>query len=111
MGEPNRDRFRVALDVRLVQRPSTGDSTYWLGLLHGLCRIGTPIEFLLFSNAPQPRGIPMPPGASWVQLSSRSERWWSFVAFPLAARRMGAEVLHTQYSLSPLAGRRGVTTI
>ncbi len=53
----------------------------------------------------------MPPGASWVQLSSRSERWWSFVAFPLAARRMGAEVLHTQYSLSPLAGRRGVTTI
>jgi glycosyltransferase involved in cell wall biosynthesis len=111
VGEPNRDRLRVALDVRLVQRASTGDSTYWLGLLHGLCRIGSPIEFLLFSNAPQPPGIPMPPGATWVELPCRNERWWSFVAFPIAARRRRADLLHTQYSMSPLAGRRGVTTI
>lgn len=53
----------------------------------------------------------MPPGAVWHELPCRSERWWSFVAFPLAARRNGADVLHTQYSMSPLAGRRGVTTI
>jgi len=33
------------------------------------------------------------------------------VAFPLFARRAGASVVHTQYNLSPLAGRRGVTTI
>jgi glycosyltransferase involved in cell wall biosynthesis len=33
------------------------------------------------------------------------------VRFPLAARRMGARAIHTQYNLSPLAGRRGITTI
>jgi glycosyltransferase involved in cell wall biosynthesis len=33
------------------------------------------------------------------------------VTFPLGARRAGARVIHTQYNLSPLAGRRGITTI
>ncbi|MEJ5171498.1 MAG: glycosyltransferase family 1 protein, partial [Fimbriimonadales bacterium] len=99
------------MDVRLVQRASTGDSTYWLGLLHGLCRIDAPLELLLFSNAPQPTGIPMPAEARWIELPYGNDRWWSLAAFPLAARRCGAEVLHTQYALSPLAGWRGVTTI
>ncbi|MEA2552551.1 MAG: hypothetical protein QOJ65_727 [Fimbriimonadaceae bacterium] len=31
--------------------------------------------------------------------------------FPLFARRMGASAIHTQYSLSPLAGGIGITTI
>ena len=33
------------------------------------------------------------------------------VRFPLAARKLGAKAIHTQYSLSPFVGKRGVTTI
>ncbi len=33
------------------------------------------------------------------------------VSFPLAARRLGAKAFHTQYSMSPLVGDRGITTI
>jgi glycosyltransferase involved in cell wall biosynthesis len=33
------------------------------------------------------------------------------MAFPKEAERQGAEVVHTQYNLSPLVGHRGVTTV
>lgn len=33
------------------------------------------------------------------------------MTFPRAARKAGAKAIHTQYNLSPLAGRSGVTTI
>jgi glycosyltransferase involved in cell wall biosynthesis len=46
-----------------------------------------------------------------VQVPSKRERWWSIFRFPLAARRMGARAIHTQYNLSPLVGKRGITTI
>src|SRR5579885_1319148 len=102
---------QIAIDARLVGGQSTGDSTYWLGLLTGLSRINTNFRFLLFSNAPRPPGIPESPAFQWVRLPSRNSRWWSLVRFPLLARRMNADALHTQYSLSPLAGSIGITTI
>jgi glycosyltransferase involved in cell wall biosynthesis len=100
----------VALDARLVAGTSTGDSTYWTGLLHGLAKVAPEARFLLFSNADRPAGIPEGP-FHWQKIPTRSARWWSLVAFPLAARRAGARVIHTQYTLSPLAGRRSVTTV
>ncbi|MGV3616269.1 MAG: glycosyltransferase family 4 protein [Fimbriimonas sp.] len=100
----------VAIDARLVGGTSTGDSTYWTGLLHGLARTAPDARFLLFSNADRPPGIPEGP-FHWHKVSSRSGRWWSLVAFPLAARRAGARAIHTQYTLSPLVGRRGITTV
>lgn len=33
------------------------------------------------------------------------------MTFPLLARRLKADVIHTQYNLSPLTGNRGITTI
>src|SRR5947209_6670711 len=99
---------RIALDARLVGGQSTGDSTYWLGLLTGLSRINTNFRFLLFSNARRPHGIPDSERFEWVRVPSRNSRWWSFVRFPMLARRMGASAIHTQYSLSPLAGDIGV---
>lgn len=101
----------VALDARLVGRQSTGDSTYWLGLLHGLARVESEFRFLLFSNDGAPPGIPDSPRFRWVRVPAVHERWWSLVAFPLAARRHGARVVHTQYNLSPLVRRGGVDTI
>ena len=102
---------RIAIDARLVGGQSTGDSTYWSGLLAGLGRINTNFRFLLFSNAKRPPGIPETDRFEWIRIPSRSQRWWSYARFPLMARRMNAAAIHTQYSLSPLAGKLGITTI
>lgn len=101
----------VAIDARLVGRNATGDSTYWLGLLHGLSRLDSNLTFLLYSNAEPPPWIPQSVNFRWITLLSRNSRWWSLLRFPLAARKSGARAIHTQYNLSPLAGRVGITTI
>jgi len=101
----------VSIDARLAAGDSTGDSSYWTGLLYGLSRIAPSARFLLFSNAEKPPGIPDLEQFEWIRMRARSSRWWSIVKFPLAARRAGSSVLHTQYNLSPLAGKIGVTTI
>jgi glycosyltransferase involved in cell wall biosynthesis len=101
----------VALDARLVGGTSTGDSSYWTGLLHGLSKLDIDLRFLLLSNAPKPMGIPESSNFVWRHVPAKSSRWWSYIAFPLHARREGAGVIHSQYSLSPLVGRRGITTI
>lgn len=103
--------IEVAIDARLIGGSSTGDSTYWTCLVDSLTRIGPEIRLLLFSNAPAPATIPKASNIVWKMIPAKSSRWWSYVAFPLAARRAGAQVVHTQYSLSPLTGRRGITTI
>ncbi len=105
------DRPIVAIDARLLGRRGTGDTTYWTGLLHGLSRIEHGLRFLLLSNVEKPLGIPESPYFEWRTLRSRIDRWWSLVRFPLAARSLGAKAIHTQYNLSPLAGRIAVTTI
>jgi glycosyltransferase involved in cell wall biosynthesis len=101
----------VALDARVIGRRSTGDSTYWSGLLQGLSRIDHGFKFLLYSNAQRPKGIPESSHFEWIHLPSRGDRWWSLVRFPLAARARGAKAIHTQYNLSPLVGSVGITTI
>jgi len=101
----------VALDARSVGRPHTGDATYWTGLIRGLTRFDSDLRYLLFSNAPKPAEIPSNDRFRWIELPSRSERWWSLVQFPLAARRLGARVVHVQYNLSPLVRHGGISTI
>lgn len=101
----------VAIDARLFGGQSTGDSTYWTGLIRALLQSDDSISYLLFSNTPKPAEIPSGEKFRWIQLNHRNSRLWSLVHFPLAARRLGASAIHTQYSLSPLAGRNGITTI
>lgn len=101
----------AAIDARLMGARSGGDSTYWSGLVHGLSRTGSDWRYLLFFNDATPPGIPDDPRFEAIALPARSDRWWSMVTFPLAARRAGAHVIHTQYNLSPLAGERGITLI
>lgn len=100
----------VVIDARLVGGRNTGDSTYWTGLLYGFARIRPETRIVLVSNADRPRTIPEIDSFEWIVLRGRS-RWWSLARFPLAARRMKAAAIHVQYSLSPLAGRVGFTTI
>lgn len=101
----------VAVDARLVAGQSTGDSTYWTGLLHGIANISSDFRFVLFSNAERPQGIPWSEQFEWRTVPAQSARFWSLVKFPLAARKARAKVIHAQYSLSPLVGRYGITTI
>lgn len=100
----------IALDVRTVGNRKTGDTTYWKGLIHGLSTVDGDYRYLLYSNASKPPEIPESERLRWIRLPGRSGRWWSLVSFPLAARKMGASLIHTQYNLSPLA-KAGVTTI
>jgi len=99
----------VALDARLFTRSMTGDTSYWRGLIRALIPISADVRLLLYSNSPKPAEIPESSNVVWIQLEG-ADRWWSLVRFPLAARKAGARVIHTQYNLSPLAGRNGVTT-
>lgn len=101
----------IAIDARLAGGDATGDSTYWTGLLHGLAELNPSLDFLLFSNRERPSGIPESDRFRWIHLKAKHSRSWSWVRFPLAARRMRARAIHTQYNLSPLCGKRGITTI
>jgi glycosyltransferase involved in cell wall biosynthesis len=100
----------AAIDARLVCSQNTGDSSYWAGLLYGLASIEQPHRILLISNTPKPQGIPDSERFTWIYAPG-SGRKWSLINFPLTARRLKADAIHTQYSLSPLAGRNGFTTI
>ncbi len=99
----------IAIDARLVGGQYTGDSTYWAGLLGGLAASAHGFRIVLFGRSQRPSQVPM--CFEWVHLPARNERWWSLVAFPLAAKAMGARAIHAQYSLSPLIRKGGITTI
>lgn len=100
----------VALDARLVTSRNTGDTSYWRGLVRAFSEHDWGLRFLLFGSTPQPEQLPTAPWIEWVVVPGDG-RAWSLTKFPLEARKRGASVIHTQYSLSPLAGRIGVTTI
>lgn len=108
---PAPERPLVAIDARLLARRATGDRTYWRGLLTGMGQIDPRCGLLLLSDQAAPDDLELPRWARWRQVPGRSSRLWSLVRFPLAARRARAGAMHTQYNLSPLAGRRGITTV
>lgn len=101
----------VAIDAHLAFGTSTGDSSYWTGLLYGLAQLDSDLRYLIFFNGELPKSIPECPRFTWQELKGSNSRYWSLVQFPMAARRAGADVLHTQYNVSPVCGGRAVTTI
>lgn len=102
--------YLAALDARLMDAASTGDTSYWLGLARGFCELKDDFRLLLLSNTPRSELIPEDPRLEWRVVESPHPRLWSLVSFPTAARRAGALATHTQYTLSPLA-KGGITTI
>lgn len=101
----------IAIDARLAGSANTGDTSHWSGLLWGLNQLDVDATFLLFLNNESPPKVSLDNRFKIVRIGARSSRYWSLVTFPLAARRMEAQVFHTQYNLSPLIRRGGVTTI
>lgn len=101
----------VAIDARSIGQRHTGDTVYWTGLVKALMELDSEIEYLLISNTGRPEVIPDHPRFSWHEVTSRKARWWSLIRFPLYARRLGAQVIHTQYNMSPLVNKGGITTV
>lgn len=101
----------AALDARLLTRRSTGDTSYWRGLITALAEIDSEFRFLLFSNSERPAGIPESPRLIWKRVPTRSNRYWSLVQFPRHAKAQGADLIHAQYTISPFAKLPSVTTI
>lgn len=100
--------IRIALDGSLLFSGNTGDSRYWEGLVYGLGKLHANAEFFVIT--PDDRPIRLPDGFHRVVCKSSSRRLFSLFRLPLAARKLGAHILHSQYFLSPLA-RGGVSTI
>lgn len=109
--KPSQPSYLAAIDARLVSGRFGGDSTYWTALIYGFKDVAANLPLLFLSNASRPQNIPWSEKWQWEVISARSNRLWSWFAFPRAARKLGAKAIHTQYNLSPLAGRCGVTTI
>lgn len=106
----------VAIDARLLGRKNTGDTSYWRGLVSGLAGLaGVSLvlvtDDVLGGQSALAREGVVGGAVQWLETRSGSSRWWSLVSFPSAVRRSGAEAAHGQYNLSPLLGRKGVTTI
>jgi len=99
----------AALDARLLSSQNTGDTSYWRGLVSGLFAADPKANVLLVSNTPAPASVPQAWKDAWMTVPG-SSRWWSLVRFPLAARKLRAGAVHTQYNVSPLV-RNGITTV
>lgn len=102
--------MRIAIDARLVAGTSTGDSSYWTCLIDALARNFVNDEFFLFSNIAKPPNVPSAPNLKWHIVPANNTRIWSLISFPRVAKKLGCEVTHVQYSLSPFAVNP-VTTI
>ncbi len=97
----------IAIDARLTSTQNTGDTSYWRGLIWGLSKINPLPNITLFSDQPQQVDSPFP----YVQITAPHSRIWSYFTFPRAAKKMNANVIHTQYNVSPLSGNAAITTI
>ena len=104
------DAPRIGIDARLLQMDSTGDSTYWRGLIEALLRLDVEITLYLDARLPEPeintaRSIPI------RILHACCSRVWSAWTFPRALKEDGIQVAHVQYTIPPRMPCPTITTI
>lgn len=104
-------RTRIALDASLAYGTSTGDSTYWSGLIEGLSQLSLDLEICFVSPIAEPPEFPASSHLRWVHAPAGSSRWWNLVTFPQTVRKLEASIAHTQYSISPLMRTPAITTV
>lgn len=101
---------RIAIDARALGDPFTSNFTYWRELLRALA-VQQGLRFVLIGGAPEaPPEFGRDP-FEYHYLPARSSRWWSLIAFPRAARRLGCGLAHMQYTVSPMFRIPTVTTV
>lgn len=95
----NSERMRIAIDVRTLTAPKTGDRTVALGFLKGLALLQDEagLELVLVSREYVPETL-LPPGSfRQVVLPRPSGYLWMQRAFPAALRQVRADVALIQY--------------
>lgn len=91
--------MHVLLDARCILGRLTGDRTYWLGLLGALPRVAPDWRFTAALDAPPPAGLlPEHPNLAVTVAESPRGRLWTQVALPRLAARLGADLVHVQYT-------------
>lgn len=105
-------RIRIAIDARCLTGAYTGDRTYWLGLLRGLCALEHDCEILLYTHtAITDPALPKDDRLKQRVIPARNLRWWSWKLFPDVANADGAQVAHVQYTVPPRLKMPVVTTV
>jgi glycosyltransferase involved in cell wall biosynthesis len=103
--------MRAAIDARTLGSPKTGDRTYCLNLLRGMAAVRPGGEFLLYTE--RETGLPegLPPNFQQVVLKAPQWGLWTPWSLPRDLGRRGAELLHVQYIVPPVAPCPIITTI
>ncbi len=104
--------MRIAIDARCLTGAYTGDRTYWLGLVRGLCALEHQHEIVLYSHVPitDPR-VPEENRLKRRVIPARNMRWWSWKLFPDVANTDRADVAHVQYTVPSRLRMPVVTTV
>ena len=100
--------LRVAIDARSLGERNTSNRTYWSELVNALGKVSG-VEMLLVSNAPL--ALEDVPANGRVVVVPSPGRWFSLVTLPRVARELEANVVHVQYTVSPMFRTPVVTTI
>jgi glycosyltransferase involved in cell wall biosynthesis len=87
----------VAIDADVLGRERTGDETYVRNLLRELAALAPASGLRLAAVTRRPDLVPA--GVEPVELRARSQLLRMAVTLPRLLRRLGAELVHTQYAL------------
>ncbi len=101
--------MKIALNAWFIDRPTTGSGQYLTHLLDEYSARYSNHTFLLCGPQPQPP-IPLSDCCTWSTLRTPFDRlhghlakvWFEQIAFPRAARRWRADLIHVPYWASPL---------
>jgi glycosyltransferase involved in cell wall biosynthesis len=87
----------VVVDADVLGRERTGDETYVRNLLHELALLAPAAHVRLAAVTRRPDLVP--DGVEPVELAARSQILRMAWSLPRALRRLGADLVHTQYAL------------
>jgi glycosyltransferase involved in cell wall biosynthesis len=87
----------VVVDADVLGRRRTGDETYVRNLLRELAQLGEPAGLRLAAVTRNPALVPA--GIEVVELTTRSQELRMALTLPRVLRRLGADLVHTQYAV------------
>jgi len=99
----------VAIDADVLGRERTGDETYVRNLLRELALLAPEAGIQLAAVTRRPDLVPE--GVVPVELPARSQLLRMAITLPRLLRRLGADLVHTQYALPPRLHCPGIVTV
>ena len=103
------DHPLVVVDADVLGRHRTGDETYVLNLLRGLPEPAAAAGLRIAAVTRAPELVPS--GIEAIELGTSSQELRMAWSLPRLLERVGADLVHTQYTLPPRCPCPGVVTI